>query len=163
MSILQGAVNTLIVCWAESPESFMDNHRGWAEKMKRIWSESFPGTDLESFLQVPTRTTYGTLRPAGLQSLGLFLSCFVSLMMMHHDQFYNSAMKQILFQSFIPFKPRSFLKSTSQNASLGIDIVFIRDFPILLRTLRYFCSFSLTYFRDKKRIQCSYTSYYSCH
>jgi len=44
MNVIHGAVNTLIVCWAESPESFRDNHKGWADQMTVVWSSAFPGT-----------------------------------------------------------------------------------------------------------------------
>jgi len=47
MNVIHGAVNTLIVCWAESPESFRDNHKYWAGQMTEVWSSAFPGTQLQ--------------------------------------------------------------------------------------------------------------------
>lgn len=44
VKVIHGAVNTLIVCWAESPESFRDNHKDWADKMTVVWSATFPGS-----------------------------------------------------------------------------------------------------------------------
>ena len=44
MNVIQAAVNTLIVCWAESPESFRDNHKYWADQITAIWSSAFPET-----------------------------------------------------------------------------------------------------------------------
>ena len=47
MNVIHGAVNTLIVCWAESPESFRDNHKYWADQMEEVWSSAFPGTQFQ--------------------------------------------------------------------------------------------------------------------
>ncbi|CAJ1963448.1 unnamed protein product [Cylindrotheca closterium] len=44
MKVIHGAVNTLIVCWAESPDAFAENHKHWADKMTEVWSSAFPGT-----------------------------------------------------------------------------------------------------------------------
>jgi hypothetical protein len=52
MSVIQGAVNTLIVCWADLPSSFRENHPDWAEKLIEAWSSAFPQSQLRH--QSPT-------------------------------------------------------------------------------------------------------------
>eukprot|EP00980_Cylindrotheca_fusiformis_P030284 scaffold24622_cov142-Cylindrotheca_fusiformis.AAC.1 len=61
MSVVYGAVNTLIVCWAESPASFTENHKGWAEEMTRIWSSAYPGTQLQDNYHSSTSTSSFTV------------------------------------------------------------------------------------------------------
>lgn len=56
MKVIHGAVNTLIVCWAESPESFRDNHKDWADKMTEVWSAAFPGSQNRN-VHIPSDTT----------------------------------------------------------------------------------------------------------
>lgn len=47
MNVIHGAVNTLIICWAESPEIFEDNHKDWARQMSEVWASAFPGTQIQ--------------------------------------------------------------------------------------------------------------------
>lgn len=47
MYVVGGAVNTLIVCWAKSPTSFMENHKEWADELITIWSSAYPGTEIQ--------------------------------------------------------------------------------------------------------------------
>uniref|UniRef100_A0A7S2HDT4 Choline transporter-like protein n=1 Tax=Helicotheca tamesis TaxID=374047 RepID=A0A7S2HDT4_9STRA len=42
MSVILGAVNTVIVCFAESPEKLAENHPELTREMAEIWSDVFP-------------------------------------------------------------------------------------------------------------------------
>lgn len=42
MSVVRGAVNTLIVCWADSPSRLETNHPDATKKMAEAWTIVFP-------------------------------------------------------------------------------------------------------------------------
>jgi hypothetical protein len=42
MNVIKGAVNTLIVCWADSPEVFEMNHPTHTKEMVDSWRSAFP-------------------------------------------------------------------------------------------------------------------------
>jgi hypothetical protein len=64
MSVVYGAVNTLIVCWAESPTTFMENHKDWADQIVAVWSSAYPGTQIQPrHDSVSTSATSTTLSP----------------------------------------------------------------------------------------------------
>jgi hypothetical protein len=44
MSVVKGAANTLIVCWADAPVRLEANHPELAQEMIEAWSSSFPDT-----------------------------------------------------------------------------------------------------------------------
>lgn len=64
MNVIHGAVNTLIVCWAESPESFRDNHKHWADKITEVWSSAFPGSQ-DHYNGLAPNTTSGDTSNSG--------------------------------------------------------------------------------------------------
>jgi hypothetical protein len=42
MVVVKGAVNTIIVCWAESPTVFEMNHMALTKEMAEAWTFVFP-------------------------------------------------------------------------------------------------------------------------
>lgn len=42
MNVVKGAVNTLIVCWADSPAVFELNHPALTTEMTESWRSVFP-------------------------------------------------------------------------------------------------------------------------
>lgn len=42
MSVVRGAVNTLIVCWADSPARMEENHPEATKDMAETWTSVFP-------------------------------------------------------------------------------------------------------------------------
>jgi hypothetical protein len=42
MSVVRGAVNTLIVCWADSPSRLEANHPQHTKEMAEAWTSAFP-------------------------------------------------------------------------------------------------------------------------
>jgi hypothetical protein len=42
VNVIQGAVNTLIVCWADSPSRLEENHPELAQEMRDAWRAAFP-------------------------------------------------------------------------------------------------------------------------
>jgi hypothetical protein len=42
MNVVQGAVNTLIVCWADSPAILEMNHPALTQEMAESWLSVFP-------------------------------------------------------------------------------------------------------------------------
>ncbi|CAJ1963450.1 unnamed protein product [Cylindrotheca closterium] len=60
MNVIHGAVNTLIICWAKSPETFTDNHKHWADRMTTVWSSAFPGSQNRDGGRVTDLSDYTT-------------------------------------------------------------------------------------------------------
>ena len=50
INVIKGAVNTLIVCFADSPGRLRENHPEATESMVETWRESFPESRIESRL-----------------------------------------------------------------------------------------------------------------
>lgn len=44
MSTIGSAVNTVIVCFAEGPAEFQQNHRELSIKMCEVWNQVYPGS-----------------------------------------------------------------------------------------------------------------------
>lgn len=44
MNVVRGAVNTLIVCWADSPARLEENHPEATREMAETWTKVFPET-----------------------------------------------------------------------------------------------------------------------
>mmetsp|Transcript_33495 Transcript_33495/g.81118 ORF Transcript_33495/g.81118 Transcript_33495/m.81118 type:complete len:699 (-) Transcript_33495:62-2158(-) len=65
MNVIHSAVNTLIVCWAESPESFRDNHKHWADRMTEVWSSAFPGSQIRNGHTISDSTTSANTSSSG--------------------------------------------------------------------------------------------------
>lgn len=42
MNVVGGAINTVIVCYAESPAEFQANHPQLSEEMKTAWMQAWP-------------------------------------------------------------------------------------------------------------------------
>jgi hypothetical protein len=42
MNVVKGAVNTLIVCWADSPAILENNHPALTREMAESWQSVFP-------------------------------------------------------------------------------------------------------------------------
>lgn len=42
MNVIQGAVNALIVCWADSPAKLSHEHPVLTSEMAEAWTEAFP-------------------------------------------------------------------------------------------------------------------------
>ena len=42
MNVIRGAVNTLIVCWADSPSRLEENHPDATKEMAETWTAVFP-------------------------------------------------------------------------------------------------------------------------
>jgi len=42
MSVIQGGLNTLVVCFADSPALLEENHPELTQEMIDAWAESFP-------------------------------------------------------------------------------------------------------------------------
>ena len=55
MSVVRGAVNTLIVCWADSPSRLEANHPEATKEMAETWSAVFPAArvNLSSAMSFP--------------------------------------------------------------------------------------------------------------
>lgn len=53
MNVVRGAVNTLIVCWADSPARLEENHPDSTREMAETWSKVFP----EARVYIVTSTT----------------------------------------------------------------------------------------------------------
>eukprot|EP00980_Cylindrotheca_fusiformis_P006289 scaffold1346_cov112-Cylindrotheca_fusiformis.AAC.1 len=45
-NVVVGAVNTLIVCWAECPTAIMDNHEELARELVDAWSSAYPEAEV---------------------------------------------------------------------------------------------------------------------
>jgi hypothetical protein len=41
--VVKGAVNTLVVCWADNPIQIEKDHPELVRKLKLAWEEAFPG------------------------------------------------------------------------------------------------------------------------
>jgi hypothetical protein len=41
-NVVKGGINTLIVCWADEPETFAMNHPIFTDEMAEIWCQAFP-------------------------------------------------------------------------------------------------------------------------
>ena len=42
MNVIGSAVNTVIVCYAEAPAEFEQNHPELSAKMRHAWAQSYP-------------------------------------------------------------------------------------------------------------------------
>jgi hypothetical protein len=42
MNVIKGAVNTLIVCWADAPSKLQENHPELTQEMLEAWCLTFP-------------------------------------------------------------------------------------------------------------------------
>jgi hypothetical protein len=48
MNVVRGAVNTLIVCFADDPSKLEDNHPELTHRMSQAWAAAFPDAGLNS-------------------------------------------------------------------------------------------------------------------
>ena len=46
MNVIKGAVNTLIVCWADAPDRIQENHPELIQEMLDAWCSTFPNCGL---------------------------------------------------------------------------------------------------------------------
>jgi hypothetical protein len=46
MNVIKGAVNTLIVCWADSPSRMEENHPKLMKELHVAWSSVFPESEM---------------------------------------------------------------------------------------------------------------------
>jgi hypothetical protein len=46
MNVIKGAVNTLIVCWADSPSKMEENHPKLMKELHTAWSSVFPESEM---------------------------------------------------------------------------------------------------------------------
>jgi hypothetical protein len=46
MNVIKGAVNTLIVCWADAPSKLQENHPELTQEMLEAWCLIFPNCGL---------------------------------------------------------------------------------------------------------------------
>ena len=53
-NVIKGAVNTLIVCFADSPNRLEDNHPESTQTLATAWSTVFPETNVRARLQYST-------------------------------------------------------------------------------------------------------------
>ena len=62
MSVVRGAVNTLIVCWADSPARLEENHPEATKDMADAWTAVFPQArvGLASAMALPVSEPVGT-------------------------------------------------------------------------------------------------------
>ena len=44
MNVVKGAVNTVIVCWADNQGRIMAEHANMGEELLAAWAKSFPGS-----------------------------------------------------------------------------------------------------------------------
>lgn len=51
MNVVKGAVNTIVVCWADSPTVFEDNHPELTREMAESWNSVFP--DIGVYVRPP--------------------------------------------------------------------------------------------------------------
>lgn len=65
MSVVRGAVNTLIVCWADSPARMEENHPEATKDMAEAWTSVFPGArvGLSSAMALPVGSPVVTVAP----------------------------------------------------------------------------------------------------
>jgi len=42
MNVIMGAINTVIVCFADAPEKLDDNHPALTQEMAQVWVKIFP-------------------------------------------------------------------------------------------------------------------------
>ena len=65
VNVIQGAVNTLIVCWADSPSRLEENHPELAREMRDAWRAAFPSEADVQAQAIPTTvensSMYGTV------------------------------------------------------------------------------------------------------
>jgi len=59
MNVVKGAVNTMIVCWADSPTVFEANHPNLTREMAESWTSVFP--DIGVYVR-PLPNTYEDAR-----------------------------------------------------------------------------------------------------
>ena len=50
MSVIQGAVQTVIVCYADNPKKLLENHREDTTKMTEAWMSVYPDVSFYSSL-----------------------------------------------------------------------------------------------------------------
>ena len=60
MNVIKGAVNTLIVCWADAPSKLQENHPELAQEMLEAWCLIFPNCGL-----YPATAAAASLSPRG--------------------------------------------------------------------------------------------------
>jgi hypothetical protein len=62
MNVVKGAVNTMIVCWADSPRVFEMNHPQLTAEMSDAWGKVFPNNNVQLQLhqrpEVVSTTSY---------------------------------------------------------------------------------------------------------
>lgn len=65
MSVVRGAVNTLIVCWADSPARLEENHPDATKDMAEAWTAVFPQVrvGLSSSMALPVGRPVDTTAP----------------------------------------------------------------------------------------------------
>lgn len=56
MSVVRGGVNTLIVCFADSPSLLEENHPELTQEIVTAWAEAFPETISKHALPQTTST-----------------------------------------------------------------------------------------------------------
>lgn len=54
MSVVRGAVNTMIVCFADSPLQIEQNHPELIQEVVTAWSDAFPETISKHSFEPPT-------------------------------------------------------------------------------------------------------------
>ena len=54
MSVVQGGMNTLIVCFADSPAQLEENHPELTREIVQAWAQAFPDTISKTVLEPPT-------------------------------------------------------------------------------------------------------------
>ncbi len=59
MSVVRGGVNTLIVCFADSPSQLEENHPDLTQEIVNAWAEAFPETISKHALAPPTAVATG--------------------------------------------------------------------------------------------------------
>lgn len=62
MNVVRGAVNTLIVCWADSPSRLEANHPEATRRMAEAWASVYP----EAGVQVATTLPTASIVQAGI-------------------------------------------------------------------------------------------------
>jgi len=53
MSVIQGAVDTVIVCYADNPQKLLENHPEDTTKMTEAWTKVFPSVSFCPSSPVP--------------------------------------------------------------------------------------------------------------
>jgi hypothetical protein len=52
MTVIKGAVNTLIVCWADSPAILEAEHPDFTKEMAEAWTAAFPEVSVMQYSSI---------------------------------------------------------------------------------------------------------------